>query len=207
MDHLDIVASTLVTDPLAAGLAAALRRDGLEDILDEGPGLLVTTGHDGRAVPRALLATRDTGADKADALGGEVPGAAVGVGEVRVATIDDDVAALKERQKALNPVVDGLAGLDEKHDATGRLELGDELLGRVRADDGLALGLVLEEAVDLGDGTVEGADGEAMVGHVEDQVLAPVASPESDMGYAGRAGTMRRARSSGTAAGGRRRLT
>lgn len=34
------------------------------------------------------------------------------------------------------------------------------------------LGLVLEEAVDLGDGTVEGNDGVSMVGGVEDEVLA-----------------------------------
>lgn len=33
VDHLDVVASTLVTDPLAAGLAIGLGRDGLEDVL------------------------------------------------------------------------------------------------------------------------------------------------------------------------------
>lgn len=36
----------------------------------------------------------------------------------------------------------------------------------------LTLGLVLEEAVDLGNGSVEGDDGEAMIGSIENQVLA-----------------------------------
>jgi len=43
----------------------------------------------------------------------------------------------------------------------------------VSTDNGLALGLIVEEAVDLGDSAVEGANGETVVGHVEDQVLAP----------------------------------
>ena len=33
VDHLDVVAGTLVTNPLAAGLAIRLGRDGLENIL------------------------------------------------------------------------------------------------------------------------------------------------------------------------------
>lgn len=173
MNHLDVVAGTLVTDPLAAGLAVRLGGDGLEDVLDVGPGLLVTTGHDGGAVAGTLLTTGDTGTDVADALGLEVLGAAVGVGEVGVATINDDVTRLKAvLEEELDEVVDGLAGHDEEHHAPGLLELGDELLDAVRANDALALGLVLEEAVDLGDGAVEGNDVEAVVSGVEDQVLA-----------------------------------
>ena len=174
MDHLDVVTSTLITDPLAAGLTVALGGDGLEDVLDEGPRLLVATGHERGAISSTLLTTGDTRADEADALGSKVSCPAVGVWEVRVAAINDNVTALKEREKALNPVVNSLSGLDEKHDSTGLLELGDELLGGVGADNWLALGLVREEAVDLGDGSVEGADSEAMVGHVQNQVLTPI---------------------------------
>jgi hypothetical protein len=43
----------------------------------------------------------------------------------------------------------------------------------VRADNGLSLGFVGKESVNLGYGTVEGADGEAVVRHVQDQVLSP----------------------------------
>lgn len=173
MNHLDVVASTLVTDPLAAGLAVRLGGDGLEDVLDVGPGLLVATGHDGGTVAGTLLTTGDTGTDVADTLLLEVLGAAVGVGEVRVATVNDDVTLLKAvLEEELNEVVDGLAGHDEEHHAPGLLELGDELLDAVCANNALALGLVLKEAVDLGDGAVEGNDGEAVVGGVEDEVLA-----------------------------------
>lgn len=38
--------------------------------------------------------------------------------------------------------------------------------------EGLTLGLVVQETVNLGGGTVEGADGETVISSVEDQVLA-----------------------------------
>ena len=173
VDHLDVVAGTLVTDPLAARLTVALGGDALEDVLDVWPGGLVATRHDRGAVASTLLTTGHTAANEEQALGAEVVGSPVAVGEVGVATIDDDVSALKEGKESLDPVVNGLTSLDEEHDPAGLLQLGDELLGGVSTDDGLALGLVGEEAVDLGDGTVESADGEAVVGHVQNQVLAP----------------------------------
>jgi hypothetical protein len=168
--HLDVVASALVTDPLTARFAVGFGRNALENVLDVGPGLLVTTGHDGRTITGTLLTSRDTGTDKADTLGGEVFGAAVGVWEVRVTTIDDDVslldAALVEEQ--LNEVIDWLSGHDEQHHAAWFLELLHEFLDAVCAHDALALGLVFEKTVDLGDGAVESDDGESMVGGVQD---------------------------------------
>lgn len=140
VNHLDVVASTLVTDPVTAGLTIALGGDALEDVLDVGPGVLVTTGHEGGAVPGTLFATRDTAADEADALLAEVLSAAVAVGEVGVTTVDDDITLLKEGEERLDEVIDGLAGHDEKHNATGTLELGAELLNGVSTDDGLAYG-------------------------------------------------------------------
>lgn len=173
VNHLDVVASTVVTDPLAAGLAVRLGGDVLEDLLDVRPGLLVTTGHDGGTVAGTLLTARDTGTDEADTLGLKVLSAAVGVGVVGVATVNDNVTLLKTvLEEELNEVIDGLAGHDEEHHAAGSLELGDELLDAVCANNALSLGLVLKELVDLGDGAVEGNDGVAVVGSVEDQVLA-----------------------------------
>jgi len=174
VDHLDVVTSTLVANPLTASIAIALSGDALEDVLDVGPGLLVTTGHDGGAVSGTLLTTGDTRADESDLLLGKVLGAAVGVGEVGVTTVDDDIALVKKGKDLLDPVVDSLASLDQEHDTTGRLELADELLDAVGANNGLALGLVLEESVDLGDGSVESADGEAVVSHVQNKVLSPI---------------------------------
>jgi len=110
VDHLDVVASTLVTDPLAAGFAIALSSNALEHILDVRPRLLVTTRHDARAVTGALLATRHAGSDEADTLGLQVVCPAVGVRVVGVTTVDDDITLLNTAlvQEQLDEVVDGL---------------------------------------------------------------------------------------------------
>lgn len=138
VDHLDEVTSALVTNPVAAGLAVALGGDALEDVLDVGPGLLVTTGHERGAVTGTLLTTGDTAADEADALLGEVLGAAVAVGEVGVTTVNDDITLLKVGQERLDELVNGLSSHDQEHDTTGALQLGAELLNGVGTDDGLA---------------------------------------------------------------------
>jgi len=140
VDHLDVVASTLVTDPVTARLAVALSGDALEDVLNVGPGGFVTTGHEGGTVAGTLFTTGDTAADEADALLREVAGAAVGVGEVGVTTVNNDVTLLEEGEEGLDEVINGLAGHDEEHNATGTLKLGAELLDGVGTDDGLACG-------------------------------------------------------------------
>ena len=173
VNHLDVVSSTLVADPFTASFAVALGGDALEDVLDVRPGLLVASGHHRGAVAGTLLTTGNTGADEADALGLEVPVSTVGVGEVRVTAVNDDVAVVEKRQELLNPVVNSLASLDKEHDAAGRLELANKLLDIMSTNNGHALGLILQEAIDLGHCSVEGADGEAVVGHVHDQVLTP----------------------------------
>lgn len=139
VDHLDVVTGTLVTDPVTASLTVALGGDALEDVLDVGPGGLVTTGHDGGTVTGTLLTTGDTAADEADALLAEVLGAAVAVGEVGVTTINDDITLLEEGEERLDEVIDGLAGHDEEHDATGTLELFAELLDGVGTNDVLVV--------------------------------------------------------------------
>jgi hypothetical protein len=118
---------------------------------------------DAGTVTSSLLSSRDSRANKEQSLGLESGGAADRVGEVRVSTIDDDVALFEERLELLDEAVDGVSGLDEEDDLAGRLELLAELLDRVRADNRLALGLVLEEVVDLGRRAVVSCDGEALV--------------------------------------------
>lgn len=119
-----------------------------------------------------LLTSRDTASDKEETLGLQFLGAADGVGEVGVTSVDNDITLLEERKDLVDKVIDGLTGLDEHHNLTGTLKLLAELLDRVGANDVGALGLVGEEVVDLGDGSVVGADGESVVVHVQDQVLA-----------------------------------
>lgn len=136
--HLDIVSRSRISHPLAARFAIALGSDALKDILDVWPGFLISTGHQRRAIAGALLSSRDAGSDKADALGLEVVGPAVGIWIVRVAAINDDVSRLNMGQEGLDEVVDGLAGHDEHHHTTGLLELGDKVLDGVGALDRFA---------------------------------------------------------------------
>ena len=82
-----------------------------------------------------LLTTGDTRADEEKALGGELADAAVGVREVGVTTVDDDITFLKVRLKLGDKRINCGASLDEKDDFAGTLELSDELLDRVGALD------------------------------------------------------------------------
>ncbi len=72
----------------------------------------------------------------------------------------------------IDHLVDRVAGLDHQHDAARRLERLNQLLDGMRADDLRALGFVLEELVDLGDGSIEDGHAVAVVVHVQDQILA-----------------------------------
>ena len=75
-----------------------------------------------------LLTTRDTRADEEKALCGELADAAVGVREVGVATVDDDVALLEVRDELLDESVDGGTSLDEEDDLARALQLLAKLL-------------------------------------------------------------------------------
>lgn len=173
MNHLHVVTSTLVADPLATRLVVALGRDALQDVLDVRPSGLVTTGHDARAVSSSLLTAGHTSTDIANAVLLQLLAPACRVREMGVSAIDDDITLLESVfAQLLDQAVDGVTGLDENHDPTGPLELGNEVGEALGADDGLSLGLVLEKVRDLLDGPVEGDDGVSMIGCVEDEVLA-----------------------------------
>ena len=68
--------------------------------------------------------------------------------------------------------VHGGAGLDEHHHAARFFQQRNHFRERMRADDFGALGFVGEEMVHLLDRAVERDDGEAVVVHVENEVLA-----------------------------------
>lgn len=75
VDHLDVVSGSSLTDPVTARLAVCLRSSSLEDLLDSRPGGGGPTGHQGRTVTRTLLTSRDTRANKQEALGLKLLGA------------------------------------------------------------------------------------------------------------------------------------
>ena len=87
-------------DVHAARRAVDLRGDRLEDRAELFVGLGRAAGHDRRAVQRALLAAGHAAADEVHALLAQRPLAAAGVGEVRVAAVDDDVAVVEQRHSS-----------------------------------------------------------------------------------------------------------
>jgi len=87
----------------------------LQNVFDVRPRLFVAARHDGRSISSTLLTTRDAGADEAEALLGKILAASVGVGEVRVSSVNDNISWLCTTlsDDSLDEVIDGLASLDE----------------------------------------------------------------------------------------------
>ena len=173
VDHLHIMAGTLLADPIAARRAVLdLGGDGLENFFHMRPSGRRATGHDARSAPCALLAAGDSGADEEQTFCLQLALAAVGVIEKGIAAVDDDVAGFKVRGDLRDKIVHGLAGLHEHHDPAWAFEFRDEFLNRVRSLDFRALRLIGEEVIHLRGGAVVDDDGVAVVVHVEDEILA-----------------------------------
>lgn len=140
VDHLDVVTSTLVTDPVTARLTIRLGSNALEDVLDVWPSLFIATRHERRTIASTFFTTGNTSSDESDALLSEVLGSSVAVRVMGVTTINDDITLLDERKQLLNEVVDGRTSHDQEHDTAGLLELGDKLFDGVSTNDRLACG-------------------------------------------------------------------
>lgn len=81
--------------------------------------------------------------------------------------------------------ISSLSTFDEHHDPTGFFQRVDQFLERVRAHDVRALGAFAQELVDLFHGPVVGGDDEAVIVHVQYQVLAHDGqADEADVGSA-----------------------
>ena len=125
VDHLDVVAGAVFAHPVAAGLAVGRAgADGLEDVLHQRPRLGAAAGHHRGAETRAFFAARNARADIQQAFAFQVFGAADGVGEMRVAAIDDQVARLQVGQQQLDEIVHRLARLHHQHDLARPLQQG-----------------------------------------------------------------------------------
>lgn len=189
MNHLDIVAGSISTDPIATRLAVALRRDALEDVLDVRPCLIITTGHKRRSMPGTFLTARHTTADVQKALLLNILGSALGIREMAVSAVDDDITFFQMRDQLIDEGIDRGAGLDEKHDTTRTLERGDKLGNGPGGDDVCSLCGGGHEVICLFRGAVVDGDDIAVVVHVEDDVLAHDGQADeadiSDCGHCG----------------------
>ncbi len=147
------------------------RCDGLEDWPQALPRVDVTAGHERRALEGALRAAGHAHADEAPGPPLRLRRAAVAVGVQAVARVDDDVAVFEERVELVDDVVDGLAGVDEHHEAARALEAGDELLQR-RHHVELRIGVCRGEGLRVLEVQRVSADGEATGSEVAGEVSA-----------------------------------
>src|SRR5690606_28953435 len=130
----------------------------------------VTAGHDAWAKQRPLLTAGHAGADEAQAALGAVLAAPAGVVEVRVASVDDDVALVEQRHELVDHAIDRCAGLHHDHDSAGPLERLDELLHALAAGEGSFVSEVRQELLGPLGGAVVYGDRKPMPGDVARQV-------------------------------------
>src|SRR5579871_3616910 len=102
MHHLHVVPRALRTDVSAAGDAIDLRRHLGQHRCDAVPGFAVAARHHARALERALLAAGNAHADETDLFRFAGLVAAGGVGEERIAAVDDDVARIEMGQELVD---------------------------------------------------------------------------------------------------------
>jgi hypothetical protein len=179
--HLDEMPGPVGTDVRHARSGLRLRRDGLEHVLDPRPRRGGAARHDRRAEARAFFAARDTAADEVQPLIAQGGLAAAGVGEVRVAAVDDDVVRLEQRRQLAEHLVDRGAGGDHHHDAARPFERAHQILEALRAGE-LVAGVILEEGVGPVGLEVPHRDRKAVLLDVEREVAAHRA--EADDGEA-----------------------
>lgn len=135
MYHLDVVASTVLANPVTAGLTESLGSGFLEDFLDCRPSSVRTTGHERGTVTSTLLTTGDTGTNEEEALLLKLGCPANRIGVMGVSTVDDNVTSLEMGGELVDEGVYSRAGLDEEDDLTGGLQLCAELLNGMCALD------------------------------------------------------------------------
>ena len=173
VNHFHKVPCPATANPIATRFAlVGLGTDRLEDGLHVRPGIRISTRHDTWTFEGSFFTAGDTGSDVQDSFRREIVRTANRIGELAVATIDDDVALFKERQQTFDHCIDRTSGFDHDHDATWTFQLAAKLFQRMRADDRLAAGSPVDEIVNFGSRTVVNSHGEVVAGHVKDKVFA-----------------------------------
>ena len=190
VDHLDVVAGAVGSEPGGAGDAADdgfaggvifeglagfgvdFGGDGFPDGLEMFPGIGIAAGHHGGAEACAGFTAGDAGAEEF-ALGGVFFFAADGVGPEGVAAVDDDVVCFDAGgDEFFDHGVDGGAGLDEDDEFAGFLDGGDEVLDGFAADEAAGGIFAGDEFLHHFGGAVVDGDLVAVVGDVEGEVFA-----------------------------------
>ena len=98
VDHLHEMPGRSGAEIGHARIAVDLGRGSFKDRTDPLVSLFRPAGHDARSVTRTFFATRHAHAEELNAFRRQVAGAHVGVFEVGVAAVDDEIARLEMRQ-------------------------------------------------------------------------------------------------------------
>lgn len=119
----------------------------------------------------AIGATRHTDTKELDAARFQVARARVGVSEVRVAAVNDEIALVEVRQQILDDRIHRRAGGHEHHDRAWPPQKPDELRNVRRAVD-LSLFAFLGQRIDFGRVLVVAGHGKTLIGHVEQEIAS-----------------------------------
>ena len=174
VDHLDEMARTALAHERCAGRAVGVpggdRQEDGADLVPYGP---VAAGHYRGAMARTLLSARDADAEEAPWLRFGQGGAAVGIGEVGVAAIDDDVALFKQRLEHGDLFVHRRAGRDHEDELARAGDGRDEGLQTGRGhDQGRQCAGASHELVRARGGAVEHGDAMSLFGDVQRECRA-----------------------------------
>ena len=179
MHHLDVVTRPLLPYPITTGHPSVhLRRNILHNLFHKGPSRWRAPRHDTRTVPCTLFSTRYSRADIKQSFGFHFLLSPVRILKKRVTAVDNNVPFFQEWHHLLNKIIHRLPSLDQKHHPPRPLQHRDHLLNRVGSQHFRALRLVREKIVHLGDGTIKGHHGVAVVIHVQNNVLAHDGQPD-----------------------------
>ncbi len=146
--------------------------DSPEDMFDIAVGLFGTARHKAGAPQSAFLSAGNAHTEEVYPFLLQLFRPAFRIGEVRVATIDDQVAFIKVREQLFDHRVDRQPGLHEQHYPARPLQRRSELLYRVGPDDILPARLAVDEPAGLAVGAVIDRYAEPVAFHVENEVLA-----------------------------------
>ena len=172
VNHFYEVTGTCVADPITTGLPVfGLGSDSLQNGLNMRPGFFVSPGHDGRAVARSLFSPGNTGSNKADPFGRQLFVPAIAIFVVGVSAVDDDVSRLQNIHNRLDGKVHGFTGLHHQHDNSWLLESQHHVFDVMVSLHRSSLGFVFKKFINFVAATIAHRDLEAVIVHVEDQVL------------------------------------
>ena len=185
--HFDKVTRAAVAHPVAARLAAGLGADRLADGLQVRPCFRCTAGHQRRAVASTVFAARNAHADEQDVLGLQFVHTALGVVEVRVTAINDDITRLEERKELLNCAkqtnqmrgrestylpINSISGSNHNQGTPRALQSSSKLLKGVGTNNLATFGIPGNELVRCLRGSVIYGNSKPVIFHIQNQIAA-----------------------------------